>query len=154
HLTSTAQSDYLKNAVAATYRLLLAVSNMPAGDHDPGRLPMAAQCRAAADALARGRFMEGDDAPECDDPMLEEVRATLVSIKDGIPQTQEHAAPREGFFFHDALTNPAYQHFALRTTAAAVFCYLPFTAIGGRGIPTARVTCYIAAIVRPTVPVH
>lgn len=154
HLTSTAQSDYLKNAVAATYRLLLAVSNMPAGDHDPDRLPMAARCRAAADALARGRFMEGHDVPECDDPMLEEVRATLVSIKDGTPQTQEHAAPREGFFFHDALTNPAYQHFALRTTAAAVICYLTYTALGWQGIHTAMVTCYVAALGSTAETVH
>lgn len=154
HLTSTAQSDYLKNAVAATYRLLLAVSRLPPSGPDLRRLSMAAQCRATADALARGRFMEGGEDPVCDDAVLEDVRAALASVKDGTAQTREHAAPREGFFFQDALTNPTYQHFALRTTAAAVVCYLIYTALGWQEIHTAMVTCYVAALGSTAETVH
>ena len=39
-------------------------------------------------------------------------------------QATEHAPAHSGFFDADALTNPDHVRYALKTTAAAMFCYL------------------------------
>jgi multidrug resistance protein MdtO len=56
------------------------------------------------------------------------------------------AAPKTPFFFPDALTNPAYRHFAIKTTAAALICYLIYTGLDWQDIHTAMVTCYVATL--------
>ena len=61
------------------------------------------------------------------------------------PPTQP-AAPRAGFFMPDLLTNPEYVRHALKTTAAAMFCYALYTLLDWRGIHTCFITCYIVSL--------
>jgi multidrug resistance protein MdtO len=60
--------------------------------------------------------------------------------------TQKPAA-REGggFFVEDAFTNPQHVQYALKTTAAAVFCYLLYSLLDWPGIHTCFLTVYIVA---------
>jgi multidrug resistance protein MdtO len=51
-----------------------------------------------------------------------------------------------GFFAADAFTNPDYIHYALKTTAAAMFCYLLYSLLDWPGIHTCFLTCYIVAL--------
>jgi multidrug resistance protein MdtO len=51
-----------------------------------------------------------------------------------------------GFFVADAFTNPDYIRYALKTTAAAMFCYFLYSLLDWSGIHTAFITCYIVSL--------
>jgi len=51
-----------------------------------------------------------------------------------------------GFFAKDAFTNLEHVHYALKTTAAAVFCYLLYSLLDWPGIHTCFLTCYIVSL--------
>ncbi len=56
------------------------------------------------------------------------------------------AAPPAGFSMSDALTNPEYIRHALKTTGAAMFCYLLYSLLDWPGIHTCFITCYIVSL--------
>ncbi|MBR8295846.1 FUSC family protein [Burkholderia cenocepacia] len=62
------------------------------------------------------------------------------------PAAAPAPAPRGGFFLPDARTNPDHIRYALKTTAAAVFCYLLYSQLDWSGIHTCVVTCYIVSL--------
>ncbi len=69
------------------------------------------------------------------------------------PATQEAAKPAEakaeksgGFLAADAFTNPDHLHYALKTTAAAMFCYALYSLLAWPGIHTCLITCYIVSL--------
>ncbi|MDN7590309.1 FUSC family protein [Burkholderia seminalis] len=64
-----------------------------------------------------------------------------------IPEAPAAApAARGGFFLPDARTNPDHIRYALKTTAAAIFCYLLYSQLDWSGIHTCVVTCYIVSL--------
>ena len=56
------------------------------------------------------------------------------------------AAPPGGFFMPDLFTNPEYIRYALKTTGAAMFCYVLYSLLDWPGIHTCFITCYIVAL--------
>lgn len=73
--------------------------------------------------------------------------ADLSPKKSGLPGN-------DGFFYADALSNPVYVQFALKTTLAAVICYVIYTALQWQDIHTAMITCYVAALGTTAETVH
>ncbi|AOI73708.1 FUSC family protein [Burkholderia ubonensis] len=55
-------------------------------------------------------------------------------------------APRGGFFLPDAHTNPDHIRYALKTTVAAMFCYLLYSQLDWSGIHTCFITCYMVSL--------
>ncbi|MDB5411665.1 MAG: Conserved hypothetical rane protein putative efflux pump, partial [Rhodospirillales bacterium] len=51
-----------------------------------------------------------------------------------------------GFFLPDAFTNPAHVQYALKTTGAAMFCYVAYLLLNWPGIHTCVITCYIVSL--------
>lgn len=79
-------------------------------------------------------------------------REAVGAIRDGVARFAEvavslPAAPKKegGFLLEDAFANPEHVQFALKTTAAAVFCYLLYSLLDWPGIHTCFLTCYIVA---------
>ncbi|KWK15611.1 FUSC family protein [Burkholderia stagnalis] len=62
------------------------------------------------------------------------------------PASPPPAAPRGGFFLPDARTNPDHIRYALKTTAAAMFCYLLYLQLDWSGIHTCFITCYMVSL--------
>jgi multidrug resistance protein MdtO len=56
------------------------------------------------------------------------------------------AAAKSGFLVADAFSNPEHVQFALKTTGAALFCYILYTQLDWSGIHTCFITCYILAL--------
>jgi multidrug resistance protein MdtO len=53
---------------------------------------------------------------------------------------------KSGFFAEDAFTNADHVHYAVKTTAAAMFCYLLYSLLDWPGIHTCFLTCYIVSL--------
>jgi len=80
----------------------------------------------------------------------------LGNIKEAIVHfaeapSSEHRAKESkkeggGFFVADAFTNLDYIHYALKTTAAAMFCYFLYSLLDWPGIHTCFLTCYIVSL--------
>lgn len=51
-----------------------------------------------------------------------------------------------GFFKPDALSNPDYIHYAVKTTAAAMICYVLYQLLDWSSIHTCMITCYIVSL--------
>jgi multidrug resistance protein MdtO len=62
------------------------------------------------------------------------------------PSPQLGAKPKGGFFLPDAFTNPAHVQYALKTTGAAMFCYIVYLLLDWPGIHTCLITCYIVSL--------
>ncbi|WP_334042095.1 FUSC family protein [Burkholderia ambifaria] len=62
------------------------------------------------------------------------------------PAASPAPTPRGGFFLPDARSNPDHIRYALKTTAAAIFCYLLYSQLDWSGIHTCVVTCYIVSL--------
>jgi multidrug resistance protein MdtO len=60
--------------------------------------------------------------------------------------TRPPAKPKSGFFLSDAFTNPAHVHYALKTTGAAMFCYVVYLLLDWPGIHTCFITCFIVSL--------
>ena len=90
-----------------------------------------------------------------DTPAGSPLAATLMTDLEAIletfttpPDTPASPAPKEpsGFFLPDAFTNPAHVRFALKTTAAAMTCYIIYSLLDWPGIHTCLITCYIVSL--------
>jgi multidrug resistance protein MdtO len=53
---------------------------------------------------------------------------------------------RASIFLPDAFTNPGYLRFALKTTIAAMLCYVIYSALDWPGLATSVLTCIITAL--------
>lgn len=146
HLRPVAEAKWLESAVQSSYRLLLAVSALPSTTPEKVRLELAAYCTEAARLVAAGQLAaEPHFTFRYESDVVEEIRNTLVALACPDPD-QDPERPKTSFFAADAFTNPVHQRFALKTTIAALCCYLIYTALDWQGIHTALITCYVAAL--------
>jgi multidrug resistance protein MdtO len=77
--------------------------------------------------------------------LLAAIRDTLTRFAEPEPAPQAPPGKEGGFFLPDAFTNPEHVQYALKTTAAAVFCYLLYSLLDWPGIHTCFITVYIVA---------
>ena len=78
-----------------------------------------------------------------------EMRAALTAFAEPPPpdpSVPPGAPSKSGFFLPDAFTNPAHVQYALKTTGAAMFCYVVYLLLNWPGIHTCLITCYIVSL--------
>ena len=141
--------------VRASYRLMLAASALPETMDPARREALVASIRAAAEALEADRAPPARAVPV--DPAESDAEREVLRALDimaGAAEEPVVATPKAPFFFSDALTNPSYQRFALKTTAAAMISYLIYAGLDWQGVHTAMVTCYVAALSSAGETVH
>jgi multidrug resistance protein MdtO len=145
---------WLCGAAMNSYRLMLAVAALPADAASDVRADIARRCRAAAAAITTGNRPTGrTDAAPTGQPTLDTIGKMLDDL--ALPNGGSDAKPvNPPFLARDAFTNPDYQRYALKTTAAAISCYLIYSLINWQGIHTAMITCYVAALGTTAETVH
>ena len=77
---------------------------------------------------------------------LAELQAALTGFAKPAPPAPPAAKPAAGFFLPDAFTEPAHVHYALKTTGAAMVCYLVYSLLDWPGIHTCLITVYIVSL--------
>ena len=94
-------------------------------------------------------------APNTDWPRRPLGADVLAAIKDAIthfteapnsPAPDEKPKGSSGFFSADAFSNPDHVQYALKTTAAAMFCYVFYSLLDWPGIHTCFITVYIVSL--------
>jgi len=144
HLVPAREAAWLTGAVETSYLLLLAAQAPGAAISGERRGHIAAAIRAAADRIAR---KERPAAPGI--AAASETEGALIEALAGLERPDGGATPvpaAKPLLAADAVTDPRHQRYALKTSLAAVICYLIYTAIQWDGIHTALVTCYVAAL--------
>jgi multidrug resistance protein MdtO len=93
---------------------------------------------------------EGEDAlPELGRLLLADLRQALANFSKAVPgepMAEPAAKSGGGFLLPDAFTNPEHVQFALKTTAAAMFCYVLYTQLDWASIHTCFITCFIVGL--------
>ena len=62
------------------------------------------------------------------------------------PPKPEKPKQSDGFFMPDAFTNPEHVYYAIKTTLAAMFCYILYSLLDWPGIHTCFITVYIISL--------
>ncbi|RQS14698.1 FUSC family protein [Burkholderia sp. Bp9002] len=164
--SSAADVVALRQAIASSTAILVAAA---LATREPGaRLPdaFAAPVAATLDEMA-GMLEQGGYpvdvalALPADDALPPLARVAAADLRDAITRFAEPgdpagaapassakppAAPRGGFFLPDARSNPDHIRYALKTTAAAMFCYLLYLQLDWSGIHTCFITCYMVSL--------
>lgn len=139
--------------VRASYALMLAICSCPDEMNSQQKAELAKAVRATHAAIMEGTSPPGIQLPTDQNPAKRAAWAAL-DILAGNKELTAPPAPKVPFIFPDALTNPAYPRFALKTTAAAIISFMAYTAMDWQGIHTAMVTCYVAALSTTGETVH
>ncbi|AOJ66228.1 fusaric acid resistance protein [Burkholderia ubonensis] len=157
--SSAADVAALRQAVASSTTILVAVA---LADREPGaRLPDAftAPVAATLDEMA-GMLEQGGYPVDVTlalppaDALAPLARVVATDLHAAITRFAEPGAtaaapppaPRGGFFLPDARTNPDHIRYALKTTVAAMFCYLLYSQLDWSGIHTCFITCYMVSL--------
>jgi multidrug resistance protein MdtO len=161
--TSTPKDiEALRQAAGSTVVLLSAVEVMDRYPEAllPGKVReyLAQTLQEMAAVLATGAYPIGIawEAPDADRPLSPFEADVLADFKDAIVRfaeipnldTRVEDKPKKsgGFFQEDAFTNPEHVHYALKTTAAAIFCYILYSLLDWPGIHTCFLTCYAVSL--------
>jgi len=155
---SAMELDTLQQEALSAFALMSAVDALAASREVevPGavRMTLAQSVEQMAHIVQRGGYPTDITLQLPLEAKLSPLAHELVgAIQDAIrhfaqPDTKSQAAPHEkkqGFLVEDAFTNPEHLQYALKTTAAAVFCYLLYSLLDWPGIHTCFITCYIVA---------
>jgi multidrug resistance protein MdtO len=154
--------EALRQAAASSFEILALIDVM---DRDvDAALPMTLreQLTHTLDAMARilddggypvdiefERAADGEPSlPPRAAEVLASIREALIAFAEVAPDTQPHGAAKKsgGFFLPDAFTNPEHVRYALKTTAAAMFCYVLYSLLDWPKIHTCLITVYIVSL--------
>lgn len=156
------QFEALRQAVASSFEILALIDVMDRDVDAALPAPLRERLTLTLDAMARiledGRYpidIEFEDAaygepslPPRAAEVLASMREALIGFAEAPPDTQPHGPAKKsgGFFLPDAFTNPEHVHYALKTTSAAMFCYVLCSLLDWPGIHTSLITCYIVSL--------
>jgi multidrug resistance protein MdtO len=154
--------EALRQAAASSFEILALIDVMDRDVDAALPAPLRERLTLTLDAMARiledGRYpidIEFEDAADGEPSLpprtaevLASIREALIAFAEVAPNTQPHGPAKKsgGFFLPDAFTNPEHVRYALKTTSAAIFCYVLYSLLDWPGIHTCLITCYIVSL--------
>ncbi|MDQ0512393.1 FUSC family protein [Ancylobacter amanitiformis] len=146
HMVPSPAAGQLARDVRAGYRLMLAAAGLTDDLDASRRAALVGHIERIIAALDAGEAPPAPPLPASGAGRAEHAAWEALAIIAGGPEGEITPAPKPPFLRPDAFGNPAYQRFALKTTAAAIICYVMYTGLNWQGIHTALITCYVAAL--------
>ncbi|WP_293717697.1 FUSC family protein [Stappia sp.] len=149
HLVPRDEARWLNGAVETSYRIALAAQAPGEAILADRRGMLAARLRDVADLVSKRTFPVFAFAQEAEQQPSTSVEGALHSALNSLARPDAGASPKpepEPLLAADAFSAPRHQLYALKTSIAAVVCYLIYTGIDWNGIHTAMITCYVAAL--------
>ncbi len=149
HLVPRDEARWLNGAVETSYRIALAAQAPGEAILADRRGMLAARLRDVADLVSKRTFPIFAPAQEAEQQPSTPVEGALRSALNSLARPDAGASPKpepEPLLAADAFSAPRHQLYALKTSIAAVVCYLIYTGIDWNGIHTAMITCYVAAL--------
>ncbi|MFF7395730.1 FUSC family protein [Achromobacter sp. NPDC008082] len=145
---SDVQRAALASAARKAGQALAAGRAAPPADafptHSPTHSPALAPAQSPEHDAPHDAPHEGThDAPPA--PAAQQAWRAL-SAMGGDAAAMPAPQPAEPFMAPDAFSNPEHVRYAIKTTAAALICYLIYSALDWQDIHTAMITCYVAAL--------
>jgi multidrug resistance protein MdtO len=164
--------EELRQAAASSFKIL-AVTDVMDRDHDaalpaPLRERLSATLAAVAHIFEDGAYpvdIEFEGIVEGEPPLPPRATEVFTGIREALSafgkvtlhsqstaeafqngRRQKPARTSGGFFLPDAFTNPEHVRYALKTTAAAMFCYVLYSLLDWPKIHTSLITCYIVSL--------
>lgn len=149
HQTSKDNIAQIAIDIPASYQLVYTAAELAQTEKKREHLPYADKIATMIDALDKGQPLANAlhsnaqaDAKTTQDSVIQQaLNAITGAVKPNYSKNDN-----DSFFAPDAFTNPIYQQFALKTTLAAILCYMFYAALNWDGIHTAMVTCYVASL--------
>jgi multidrug resistance protein MdtO len=154
--------EALRQAAASSFEILALIDVMDRDVDAALPAPLRERLTLTLDAMARiledGRYpidIEFEDAADGEPSLppraaevLASIRGALIAFAEVAPDTQPHGPAKKsgGFFLPDAFTNPEHVRYALKTTAAAMFCYVLYSLLDWPKIHTCLITVYIVSL--------
>jgi len=154
--------EALRQAAASSFEILALIDVMDRDVDAALPAPLRERLTLTLDAMARiledGRYpidIEFEDAADGEPSLppraaevLASIREALIAFAEVAPNTQPHGPAKKsgGFFLPDAFTNPEHVRYALKTTAAAMFCYVLYSLLDWPKIHTCLITVYIVSL--------
>jgi multidrug resistance protein MdtO len=154
--------EALRQAAATSFEILALIDVMDRDVDAALPAPLRERLTLTLDAMARiledGRYpidIEFEDAADGEPSLppraaevLASIREALIAFAEVAPDTQPHGPAKKsgGFFLPDAFTNPEHVRYALKTTAAAMFCYVLYSLLDWPKIHTCLITVYIVSL--------
>lgn len=147
HQTSSKRGAKISADILSSYQLIYAVAALPETTADNVRNHYHTQIDAIVTALDQGKDFPATAEFDTSNATSQEL-ALAQALRNlcGIENTPYVKGVNDSFIAPDARTNPIYMRFALKTTLAAMLCYMFYSAINWQGIHTAMVTCYVASM--------
>ena len=144
--------QWLDSMIDNSYEILIMALNLPDNTSDAVRLGLSGKCQLVSQYLSNNEIakIEAIKTEKAED---QKIFSDFYSIlfKPKIADIKNAKAP---FFVKDAFTNPNHKYFAIKTTCAALICYLFYDYFEWQGIHTAMITCYVVALTSVGETVH
>lgn len=146
HLVPRDAQQQIRVDILASYQLLFSACALPAETSADARATLVENISAAIDALDAGQAMPRSFPLRENASSAEQAIHHALAAMAGEITADFSKGPKDTFFAPDALSNRQYQGFALKTTLAAMLCYIFYAGINWQGIHTAMITCYVASL--------
>ncbi|HGN1707636.1 TPA: FUSC family protein [Providencia rettgeri] len=147
--------QWLDSMIDNSYEILIMSLNLPDDISEETRLLLAEKCQYIARCLESNQIQLLETLKSEKSSHLEN-QQILSYFQDILFKKKVNSDPKvkNPFFVKDAFTNPNHKYFAIKTTCAALICYIFYDYFKWQGIHTAMITCYVVALTSVGETVH
>ncbi|EJD6582049.1 FUSC family protein [Providencia rettgeri] len=147
--------QWLDSMIDNSYEILIMSLNLPDDTSSAVRIELSEKCQFIAQCLSTNQLEQLENLKDSK-PTNKSNQQLLDDFLNILFKNKTFSDPKTKmpFFVEDAFTNPNHKYFAIKTTCAALICYVLYDFFEWQGIHTAMITCYVVALTSVGETVH